>query len=201
MNSYLTLECGVEGPRPFVMDLERSWNLLEKETLRKLAGTLITGSRRSSCDLSVPTRFRRGRALGRNRTFCSDEHGGEKQSTVSIFFLLVYMPLCLSSALRTLIVRMISTAQTGYFYTTQRLRQGASLAAVKYDPKGMFSSFLSPLVVFIVSLHSESKSFVCREPENREEIDMRGPSLGFAFPSNCIPSILLCFATASYSNS
>ncbi|THH29969.1 hypothetical protein EUX98_g4209 [Antrodiella citrinella] len=36
---------------------------------------------------------------------------------------------------RTMIVRMISTAQTGYFYTTQRLRQGASLAAVKYDPK------------------------------------------------------------------
>lgn len=31
---------------------------------------------------------------------------------------------------------MISTAQTGYFYTAQRVRQGASLAAVKYDPKG-----------------------------------------------------------------
>ncbi|KAH8077410.1 hypothetical protein BXZ70DRAFT_703620 [Cristinia sonorae] len=36
---------------------------------------------------------------------------------------------------RTIIVRMISTAQTGFFYTTQRLRQGPSLAAVKYDPK------------------------------------------------------------------
>ncbi|KNZ73702.1 60S ribosomal protein L39, mitochondrial, partial [Termitomyces sp. J132] len=36
---------------------------------------------------------------------------------------------------RTLIVRMISTAQTGFFYTTQRLRQGPKLSAVKYDPK------------------------------------------------------------------
>jgi large subunit ribosomal protein L33 len=38
---------------------------------------------------------------------------------------------------RTIIVRMISTAQTGFFYTTQRLRQGPRLSAVKYDPKGM----------------------------------------------------------------
>ncbi|RDB27134.1 54S ribosomal protein L39, mitochondrial [Hypsizygus marmoreus] len=36
---------------------------------------------------------------------------------------------------RTLIVRLISTAQTGFFYTTQRLRQGPKLSAVKYDPK------------------------------------------------------------------
>ncbi|KAJ8592638.1 hypothetical protein M405DRAFT_732922 [Rhizopogon salebrosus TDB-379] len=36
---------------------------------------------------------------------------------------------------RTIIVRLISTAQTGFFYTTQRPRQGAKLAAVKYDPK------------------------------------------------------------------
>ncbi|KAH6893893.1 hypothetical protein BKA70DRAFT_1315250 [Coprinopsis sp. MPI-PUGE-AT-0042] len=35
---------------------------------------------------------------------------------------------------RTLIIRLISTAQTGFFYTTQRLRQGAKLSAVKYDP-------------------------------------------------------------------
>ena len=33
-------------------------------------------------------------------------------------------------------MRMISTAQTGYFYTTQRLRIGPTLAAVKYDPRG-----------------------------------------------------------------
>ncbi|KAF9237363.1 hypothetical protein BU15DRAFT_48823 [Melanogaster broomeanus] len=35
---------------------------------------------------------------------------------------------------RTLIVRLISTAQTGFFYTTQRVRQGPKLSAVKYDP-------------------------------------------------------------------
>ncbi|KAI0772236.1 hypothetical protein BC629DRAFT_1595440 [Irpex lacteus] len=36
---------------------------------------------------------------------------------------------------RTIIVRLISTAQTGFFYTATRVRQGPSLAAVKYDPK------------------------------------------------------------------
>lgn len=36
----------------------------------------------------------------------------------------------------TLIVRLISTAQTGFFYTTQRPRLGPKLAAVKYDPLG-----------------------------------------------------------------
>ena len=41
-----------------------------------------------------------------------------------------------TSTIRTLIVRMISTAQTGYFYTTQRPRLGNRLCAVKYDPKG-----------------------------------------------------------------
>ena len=39
-----------------------------------------------------------------------------------------------------MIVRMVSTAQTGYFYTTQRLRQGPRLSAVKYDPTGVFVS-------------------------------------------------------------
>ncbi|KAE9402279.1 hypothetical protein BT96DRAFT_855774, partial [Gymnopus androsaceus JB14] len=35
---------------------------------------------------------------------------------------------------RTIIIRLISTAQTGFFYTTQRVRQGLTLSAVKYDP-------------------------------------------------------------------
>lgn len=35
-----------------------------------------------------------------------------------------------------MIVRLVSTAQTGFFYTTQRLRIGPTLAAVKYDPVG-----------------------------------------------------------------
>ncbi|KAI0771678.1 hypothetical protein BD413DRAFT_613174 [Trametes elegans] len=39
------------------------------------------------------------------------------------------------SKARTVIVRMISTAQTGYFYTAQRVRLGPRLAAVKYDPR------------------------------------------------------------------
>jgi len=42
---------------------------------------------------------------------------------------------------RTMIVRLISTAQTGYFYTTQRLRQGPKLSAVKYDPRGECFNF------------------------------------------------------------
>jgi large subunit ribosomal protein L33 len=42
----------------------------------------------------------------------------------------------LASSNRTLIVRLISTAQTGFFYTTQRPRLGPRLSAVKYDPKG-----------------------------------------------------------------
>lgn len=43
---------------------------------------------------------------------------------------------------RTIIVRLVSTAQTGYFYTTQRLRVGPRLAAVKYDPKGICADLL-----------------------------------------------------------
>ncbi|KIM84255.1 hypothetical protein PILCRDRAFT_6522 [Piloderma croceum F 1598] len=35
---------------------------------------------------------------------------------------------------RTIIVRLISTAQTGYFYTTKRTRLGPRLSAIKYDP-------------------------------------------------------------------
>ncbi|KAI0729589.1 hypothetical protein C8Q72DRAFT_777634, partial [Fomitopsis betulina] len=36
---------------------------------------------------------------------------------------------------RTVIVRMVSSAKTGFFYTTQRLRVGPRLSAVKYDPR------------------------------------------------------------------
>ena len=35
-----------------------------------------------------------------------------------------------------MIIRLISTAQTGYFYTTTRVRQTARIAQVKYDPMG-----------------------------------------------------------------
>ncbi|KIJ54283.1 hypothetical protein M422DRAFT_221818 [Sphaerobolus stellatus SS14] len=35
---------------------------------------------------------------------------------------------------RTLIVRLISTAQTGFFYTKTRPRLSPKLTAIKYDP-------------------------------------------------------------------
>jgi large subunit ribosomal protein L33 len=47
-----------------------------------------------------------------------------------------FVNIYLASWNRTLIVRLISTAQTGFFYTTQRPRLGPRLSAVKYDPKG-----------------------------------------------------------------
>ncbi|EKM52054.1 uncharacterized protein PHACADRAFT_199551 [Phanerochaete carnosa HHB-10118-sp] len=53
---------------------------------------------------------------------------------------------------RTLLVRLISTAQTGFFYTTQRLRNGPSLAAVKYDPK------VKQRVLFVESSKTARKS-------------------------------------------
>ncbi|EPQ61362.1 hypothetical protein GLOTRDRAFT_28709, partial [Gloeophyllum trabeum ATCC 11539] len=54
---------------------------------------------------------------------------------------------------RTIIVRLVSTAQTGFFYTTQRLRQGPKLSAVKYDPKGesCCCSRLKQRVLFVES--------------------------------------------------
>lgn len=54
---------------------------------------------------------------------------------------------------RTMIVRLISTAQTGYFYTTKRLRTGPKLAAVKYDPTGM----LFTLSLFQILMRCTSK--------------------------------------------
>jgi large subunit ribosomal protein L33 len=42
----------------------------------------------------------------------------------------------LASTSRTIIVRLVSTAQTGFFYTTMRPRVAPRLSALKYDPKG-----------------------------------------------------------------
>ncbi|ORX34030.1 hypothetical protein BD324DRAFT_584122, partial [Kockovaella imperatae] len=36
---------------------------------------------------------------------------------------------------RRIIVRLVSTALTGYFYTTTRLRTAPKLSFMKYDPK------------------------------------------------------------------
>ncbi|TFK33396.1 hypothetical protein BDQ12DRAFT_615335 [Crucibulum laeve] len=52
-------------------------------------------------------------------------------------------------AYRTLIVRLISTAQTGFFYTTQRVRQGPKLRAVKYDPP--YCEIVKQRVLFVES--------------------------------------------------
>jgi large subunit ribosomal protein L33 len=43
---------------------------------------------------------------------------------------------------------MISTAQTGFFYTTQRIRQGPKLSAVKYDPRGAPFDFFFDVFLF-----------------------------------------------------
>src|SRR5258708_37756028 len=64
----------------------------------------------------------------------------------------------------TLIVRLISTAQTGFFYTTQRLRTGPKLAAVKYDPRG---TSLSPHNVTSSFCPVLSLSLSCLVPPNR----------------------------------
>ena len=82
----------------------------------------------------------------------------------------------------TLIVRLLSTAQTGFFYTTQRLRTGPKLAAVKYDPRGklldacslgshLALTSLARTRVYVRGLmlivsccfHSEAKSAIRRE--------------------------------------
>ncbi|KAF8587463.1 hypothetical protein K439DRAFT_1659015 [Ramaria rubella] len=57
-----------------------------------------------------------------------DETVRGAQSTVS------RITMAGKSKAKTLIVRLISTAQTGFFYTKTRPRQGAKLAAIKYDP-------------------------------------------------------------------
>lgn len=59
-----------------------------------------------------------------------------------------------------MIVRMVSTAQTGYFYTTQRLRQGTNLAAVKYDPKGASSLIAMQRISRLLLLQLLAKSRV-----------------------------------------
>jgi large subunit ribosomal protein L33 len=53
-------------------------------------------------------------------------------------------------------VRMISTAQTGFFYTTQRTRQGPKLSAVKYDPKGACSRVALRTFVVLTTLYAST---------------------------------------------
>ena len=57
-----------------------------------------------------------------------------------------------------MIVRLISTAQTGFFYTTKRLRQGPRLSAVKYDPVGTQEPLCE---LWLLNLSSASTSALC----------------------------------------
>lgn len=67
-----------------------------------------------------------------------------------------------------MIVRMISTAQTGYFYTTQRLRQGPRLSAVKYDPRG--TSVSNPSMDKVDAFSSKNTRAVRGEQEDIQEV-------------------------------
>src|SRR5258708_31126437 len=79
----------------------------------------------------------------------------------------------------TLIVRLISTAQTGFFYTTQRLRTGPKLAAVKYDPRG---TSLSPHNVTSSFCPVLSLSLSCLVPPNRRYHLTQGSQRPFVHP-------------------
>jgi hypothetical protein len=68
---------------------------------------------------------------------------------------------------------MISTAQTGYFYTTQRLRQGPSLSAVKYDPRGAPAPNSS--LTKSNALSSKIACPVCREQEDVQKVTILFP--------------------------
>ncbi len=56
------------------------------------------------------------------------------------------MGLRLSFAFRTILVKLVSTALTGFFYTARRPRLSEKLAFRKYDPMGE-SLFLHLLLV------------------------------------------------------
>ena len=56
---------------------------------------------------------------------------------------------------RTIIVCFISTAQPRFFYTTQHVRQGPKLSAIKYNPRG--ASLPTPL---IISLFFSKKTYL-----------------------------------------
>lgn len=47
---------------------------------------------------------------------------------------------------RRILVKLVSTALTGFFYTTSRTRLGEKLAMMKYDPKGEYQSY-DPIVL------------------------------------------------------
>ena len=85
-------------------------------------------------------------------------HGREGESQVLPFTFYTTLTVVEPPQNRTMIVRLISTAQTGFFYTTQRLRQGPKLSAIKYDPKGPLHSpeFIMKNLSLIFALTSKT---------------------------------------------
>ncbi|PWN42811.1 hypothetical protein IE81DRAFT_323164 [Ceraceosorus guamensis] len=67
---------------------------------------------------------------------------------------------------RVLITRLMSTAGTGYYYTTKRLRVADKLAKMKYDPVGelFFSTFAHYWLVGL-ALASKDASEIMRSVE------------------------------------
>lgn len=53
-----------------------------------------------------------------------------------------------SAKSRTIAVRLISMAMTGYYKTLVRPRDHRPLSMLKYDPVGMFIMFLSPVDMY-----------------------------------------------------
>ena len=88
----------------------------------------------------------------------STYHGREGESQVLPFTFYTTLTVVEPPQNRTMIVRLISTAQTGFFYTTQRLRQGPKLSAIKYDPKGPlhFPEFIMKNLSLIFALTSKT---------------------------------------------
>lgn len=85
-----------------------------------------------------------------------------------------------------MITHLFSTAQTGYFYTTKRLRVGPSLTQIKYDPLGMTTSccsISSRLINFL--LFSEAEGLVHRE--EKEEVVRTRLYLSPVLEHRCIP--------------
>ena len=65
---------------------------------------------------------------------------------------------------RTIIMCLISTAQTRFFYTTQHVRQGPKLSAIKYNPRG--ASLPTPLIIslfFFQKKHSYWLLFLVKQ--------------------------------------
>ncbi|KAF9115919.1 54S ribosomal protein L39, mitochondrial [Mortierella sp. AM989] len=60
---------------------------------------------------------------------------------------------------RTIIVKLLSTAGTGFFYTTRRPRTTAKLSSMKFDPRGTYPTIESCFETVEKKSGSISKAF------------------------------------------